>query len=105
MSSQSKTVQGQLLNITSKDVLTDILIEVSLIQPRNPADRPEYRAFGIINGYKPELDNKSYILRLSETVSGGVFISIDGIPDTTQTRFKVSFQDSAWINLDWFQSL
>jgi hypothetical protein len=105
MSNLSKKVQGQLLDIASKEILSDILIEIFLIQPKSSVDRFEYRAYGTIKGYKPEFDNKSYNLKLGESISGNVFISIDGIPDTTQTRFKIVLQDSVWSNLDWFQSL
>lgn len=105
MNIQSKKVRGQLLDIVSKNILIEILVEISLIQSQSSSDRPEYRAIGTIQGYRPELADKSHILRLSETVLGEVFISIDGVPDTTQTRFKVLLQDSVWINIDWFQSL
>jgi len=103
MGNQSKEARGQLLDFANRNILSEILVEINLIQ--SESDYPEYRVFGAIQGYKPELANKSHILKFREEISGELFISIDGMPDMTQTRFKVFLQDPSWSNLDWFQSL
>jgi hypothetical protein len=58
----------------------------------------------MVEGYKPELGNKSHLLKLSDDLVGAVFISIDGIPGN-QTCFKVYLQDNIWNNLEWFQKI
>ena len=105
MTTQSKKVHGQLLDRSNRDIVAEVSVNVSLIQSQDPVVLPEYRVTMTTDGYKPELDNKSYILSLSEKISGDVFISIAGIPNKIQTRFTVNLKDSVWYNLEWFQSL
>jgi hypothetical protein len=105
MSVQTKNVSGQLLDMERKNILADVSVVINLVQPKNLDDRPHYEVSATVKGYKPELADKSHILKINEIVSGEVFIYISGIPNTTQTRFKVNLQDSAWNSLQWFQAL
>ena len=105
MSTQIKNALGQLLDMERKNILAEVSVVINLVHPKSPDDRPHYQVTATVKGYKPELADKSHILKLSETVSGEVFISIIGVPDTTQTRFTVTLQDSAWNSVQWFQSL
>ncbi len=106
MSNQTKTLSGQLWDMESKAFISDIMVTISLVQPKNPNGYPEYKVVkATVPGYKPDLSNKSFILKLSEAVSGEAFITIVGIPDMTETQFTLHLQGSAWNNLEWFQLL
>jgi hypothetical protein len=104
MQRTTKKIQGQLLDKDSRMLLSESSISITLIEPQNPNDRPRYEASLTVDGYKPEFDNNSYLLKLSNDLIGEVFISIDGIPGT-QTRFKVHLQDSNWSNVEWFKKI
>ena len=105
MNAQSKNVQGQLLDAVTRDILADILPEIVHVQSINHSERPQYQVYGTIKGYRPDLADKSYILKINEKVSGEVSISIHGTPEMEETRFKLYLTDSAWLRSDWFQSL
>lgn len=102
MSNQIKKVRAQLLDSVSKSILSEIIVEIKLLLPQNGI--PEYQIVGFM-GYKPELSDKSHILQLSEQVTGEIFISIDGLPDLNQTRYKIYLQGNTWNNLEWYKSL
>ena len=103
MSNQIKTVKGQLLDISGNEVLLEIMVEIELILSQN--DIPQYQVFGSIKSYRPDLSDKSHTLKLNEQISGEVFISIDGLPDVTETRYRIYLQGDSWNNLEWFTSL
>jgi hypothetical protein len=100
----TKQIQGQLLDKDSKMLLSESMVSITLVDPQNPDDLPRYEASLTVDGHKPELDNKSHLLKLSDNLIGEVFISIEGIPGT-QTRFKVFLQGSNWSNVEWFQKI
>ncbi len=59
-----------------------------------------------MKGYKPELSDKVYTLKLSEKISGRVFITTSVVDfDTEQTRFNLAFEDAVWRGQKWFKSL
>jgi hypothetical protein len=100
----TKRIPGQLFDKDSRMLLSESTVSITLIDPQNPNDRPHYEASLTVDGYEPELDNKSHLLKLSNDLIGEVFISVDGIPGT-QTRFKVHLQDTNWSNVEWFQKI
>ncbi len=104
MKRTTKKTQGQLIDKDSKTLLSEAAVSITLIDPQNPDDRPHYEVSLAMDGYKPDLDNKSHLLKLGDNLVGEVFISIDGIPGN-QTYFKVHLQDNIWNSLEWFQTL
>jgi hypothetical protein len=105
MSTNTKITKGSLLDISTRNVLVDVSIEITLSQPSNPNDKPSYQGIMTIKGYRPEYDNKAYLLKIGDQLIGEVFIHIVGIPDMTKTSFSVNFVDAAWKNIDWFKNL
>jgi len=106
MNRTTKKVQGQLLDKSSKMLLSESSVTIILIDPQRPNDRPRYEASLTVDGYKPELDNKSHLLKLGDDLIGEVFISISTreLPGR-KTHFKVNLQDSIWNNLEWFKKI
>ena len=101
MRNQNKQVKGQLLDAISKELLAEIDVEIKLVEHQNAL--PEYQVFGFME-YKPELSEKSHILRFKNQIEGEVFISIDGLPHA-KTRYKIFLQSNVWNNLEWYKSL
>ena len=106
MNRTTKKVQGQLLDRSSKILLSETSVTIILIDPQRPDDLPRYEVSLTVDGYKPELDNKSHLLKLGDDLIGEVFISISPheVPGR-QTHFKVNLQDSIWNNLEWFKKI
>jgi hypothetical protein len=106
MNRTTKNVQGQLLGKSGRNLLSEARVTITLIDPQRQDERPTYEVSLIVDGYKPELDNKSHLLKLSDDLIGQVFISISihEIPGL-QTSFKVFLQDSIWNNLEWFKKI
>ena len=106
MSRTTKKVQGQLLDISSNTLLSAALVTITLVDPQRSDDRPRYEASLIVDGYKPELDNKSYLLKLGDGIVGEIFISISTreLPGL-QTHFIINLQGKTWSNLDWFENI
>ncbi|MFQ5615332.1 MAG: hypothetical protein ACE5GO_02590 [Anaerolineales bacterium] len=105
MNNQTKSVQGQLLDLNSKEVVAEDSVSIVLAQAGRPDERPKYTARMTVEGYKPELDSKTHILRLSEDLAGKVILSLVENPGQTQTQFVVILHDPVWHDLDWFESL
>jgi hypothetical protein len=111
MSIQTKSVRGYLLEKDSKEILTEAMVDISLISPSNPVGKPRIKGTIITKGFKPQLSDESYILKLDAGFSGSVRITIKPIHplrdvDPTITQFDVLFEDSVWYtSLEWFESL
>ena len=106
MSRTTKKVQGQLLDISSKTLLSAALVTITLVDPQRSDDKPRYEASLTVDGYKPELDNKSHLLKLGDDLVGEIFISISTREAPgLQTHFIVNLQGSTWSNLDWFKKI
>jgi hypothetical protein len=104
MKTQTKRIKGKLLDISNNQLLADVFADITLCDPQNENDKPHYGVVIIVNGYMPDLTDKSHILNLNDKMSGEVFITIDGIPGE-KTRYTCVLQDEKWNNLNWFQSL
>jgi hypothetical protein len=102
----TKKVRGQLFDNNSKTILSESLVTITQIDTQYPDDRPRYEVSLTVDGYKPELDNKTYLLKIGNNLIGEIFISISSreLPGR-QTHFKVNLQDSIWNNLDWFKNI
>ena len=105
MSINTKIMMGSLLDISTRNVLADVSIEITLSQPIKPKKKPSYQVIMTIIGYRPEYDNKTYLLKIGEQLIGEVIVHIVGIPDITRTSYSVKFVDTAWQNKDWFKNL
>ncbi|HCC78587.1 MAG: hypothetical protein A2X25_09735 [Chloroflexi bacterium GWB2_49_20] len=102
----TKKVQGKLLDKSSKLLLSNCSVTITLIDAQNSDNRKKFEVFLTVDGYKPELDNKTHLLRLDDDLSGEVFISISTseLPGI-KTHFKVFLQDNVWGNLEWFMKI
>jgi hypothetical protein len=106
MSPQTKSVRGQLMDVENKELLGEVIIDISLFPPPYSVERPKYQGTLTMNGYRPELSEKAYTLKLGEKLSGRVFITTSVVDlDTEQTHFDLIFQDAAWRGQKWFKSL
>jgi hypothetical protein len=106
MNRTTKKVQGQLLDINSKMPLSNGSVTIILIDPQRPNDLPRYEVSLIVDGWKPELGNKSHLLKLGDDLIGEVFIfSPLGELPGVQTHFKVNLQGNIWNNLEWFNKI
>jgi hypothetical protein len=104
MKTQTKRIAGRLLDISNNNHLADVLANITLRDPQNEKDKPEFDVVIIVDEYKPELSDKSHILNLNDKIAGEVFITISGIPGKP-TRYTCNLQDAKWNNLEWFQTL
>jgi len=105
MKRTTKKVRGQLLDKSSKMVLSECLVNITLIDTQRPDDRPSYKATLTVDGYKPELDSKTLLLKLDDDLIGEIFIHISPHVPGQEIYFIVDLQDSIWKNLDWFKKL
>ena len=104
MAIKTKNVHGNLMNPSGNDVLAEIMVEVSLIIPKNPTEKPSYAVTATTENYRPDLSNKSLKLELDNKIAGEVYVTIEGLP-SDKTNFKIFLQDNIWNNVDWFNSL
>jgi hypothetical protein len=104
MNSQSKNEMGELLDIQDGVIIAETAVKITLSKPEKENEHPKYQVFIIMDGYRPELNGKSFILKLA-TISGEVFLTMTGIPDGYEHRFAALLHGRAWQNTDWFDSL
>lgn len=109
MSALTKSVPGQLLDVNNNELLAEGTVDINYNTSPNSAGHPEYKATMTMRGYQPRFSSKTYILKLSDKISGRVFITMTTTAvadfDATQTRFTLSFEDDVWRSFEWLQSL
>ncbi len=105
MNRTTKKVRGQLLDRSSKMVLSECLVNITLIDTQRPDDRPSYKVSLTVDGYKPELDNKTLLLKLGDNLIGEIIIHISPLVPGQEIYFIVDLQDSIWQNLEWFNKI
>ena len=106
MSPQTKRVDGELLDIKNNEFLGEVTVDIALLPPPYSVERPKYKATLTMKGYKPELSDKAYMLKLGKKISGRVLITTSVVDlDAEQTQFDLVFQDAAWRGQKWFKSL
>jgi hypothetical protein len=94
----------------SKEIIAEAMVDISITSSSNPSGKPGIKGTLITKGFTPRLHDKSYILKLNETVSWRVRITMQPISmsdfDPTLTRFDIFFEDAAWYSTaTWFESL
>jgi len=104
MMTQSKRINGKLFDRSGSVILAEVLVDVILRDPQNQVDKPSYSVVLTVDGYKPELDNQSHILKLDDKISGEVFVTIAGLPGE-KTQYSCSLSDGRWNGLEWFRDL
>jgi hypothetical protein len=108
MTTQTKTIHSYLLDKDSKEIVTEATVEISLFT--TPDKQAEIKGTITTKGFTPLLQDKSYILKLNERISGRVRMIMQPVTtwdfDPSLTRFKVFFEDNVWnANIEWFESL
>jgi hypothetical protein len=109
MFSRTKSLNGYLLDLDTKEIVTEALVEIILITPSNPAAIPSIKGTLLTKGYTPQYNDKSYMLKLGD-FSDTVRITMQQInpmkDDITRTRFDISFEGSSWhTDIKWFDAL
>ena len=104
MSALTKSVPGLLLDVENDQLLAEVTVDINFITPPNSAGQPEYKATMTMKGTRPQYSDKTYTLKLSDKISGKVFITMVDF-NATQTRFTLFFEDAVWRSLEWLQSL
>ena len=74
MNLTTKKALGQLLDKDNQMLLAKTSVTINLLDPLHPNDRPRYEVSLTVNGYRPELDNKTHLLTLGDDLVGEVFI-------------------------------
>jgi hypothetical protein len=67
--------KGFFIEIDSKEIITESKVDISFIPPHNPGRQPSLIGILIIKGFKPQFQNKQYLLKLSDKTSGKVRIT------------------------------
>ena len=106
----TKTVSGMLRDIKSKEIITEVLVHLSLISSPEQDKQPGIEGTLIIQDFKPEYHDKQYILNINEKVSGRVRITMQpmsgGDMDLITTQYDIWFEDPFWTSgVEWFDSL
>jgi hypothetical protein len=109
MFSETRSHGGYLLDLDTKEIVTDVVVEITLITPSNPAAIPSIKGMLLTKGYTPQYHDKPYILKLGD-FSDTVRITMQPIDpmkeDLTRTRFDISFEGSSWrTDIKWFVTL
>ena len=105
MGTEMKKVSGLLLDIGSKQLCEEIELEITLTQTSNANGYPEITILAITNGFKPDLNGKSFLLKLQNIIEGKVGFNSKGVTEDTRTTFEIEFQDSLWLDPAWFKML
>lgn len=109
MNTQTKTISGRLLDVDSKDEIADVSLEIVAREPHHSHQSTGYFIQAIMQGYKPDITERVYLLELSEKIAGEVFLISHLIKkvdfDTTLSIFNVYLQDTFWLRTKWFESL
>lgn len=104
MSKQTKRVSGHLLDLDSKEIVTEVAVEIILFPP-DPAGQYAIKGTLIVKGYKPEYHDKVYILKLND-FSDRVRLTLQPLFNVPATRFDVWFEGSSWhTDIEWFDAL
>ena len=107
---KTKAVSGYLRDIESKEIITEVLVHISLISPPDLHGQPRINGTLIIQSFKPEFNDKQFILFFSEKISGRVRITMQpmssGDMDLITTQYDIWFEDPFWVsNIEWFESI
>ncbi len=99
-----KNVEAKIYDLDNGNFISDIDLEIELVLPSNPNEKPHYEVIGKIHKTIVEISDKSFILELKPELRGCAFLTMIGFTQWL-TEFKVYLQDSIWLNLGWFESL
>ena len=89
--------KGFLIEIDSKEIITESMVDISFIPPPNPGGQPSLIGILIIKGFKPQFQNKQYLLKLSDKTSGKVRITMQPLLMLgIETLFDFWVEDSSW---------
>lgn len=108
MKKESKIVMGELFDIENKNLLETVSVHITQEISGVLDDQPHRSAQATIKGFKPQLADKDYILKISEIISGKISLStqvnLNSI-DYDKTEFTVNFNDDVWNKSVWFELL
>lgn len=105
MNRQSKTVQVDLLDNKSREVLASGFASITLVVPTSPSARPSYETSFELAGYAPLLSGRTCVLKIGEIIEGEVLLNIVGDPSTERTLYEMHLQDPIWNNIEWFHHI
>ncbi len=110
MPNKTLTIPGCLRDIESKEIITEVSVHLSLIPPPILHGQPRIKGTLIIQSFKPEYNDKQFILELSKAITGRVRITMQpmsgGDMDLINTQYDIGFEDPFWAsNIGWFESL
>lgn len=105
MTEQTKTTSGQLLDMESKAVVSDISVTVKLTQP-DPNTHSKLEVIrASVPGIQVDISGKAYLLKCNDAPPVEVFINVLDFPSKDETRYNVLFQSQPNEVFNWFQSL
>ena len=102
-----KSVIAKIYDPENNKLISDINIEVILVNPKNPNEKPQYRVAGLIEKYDDVtawISDKNLILEFTPELRGFALFSISDVTGWF-TKYKIFLQDSIWMNLTWFESI
>ena len=99
-----KTVKAKIYDPDNGNFLSDISVEIEMVTPSNPDEKPHYEVNGKIDKICVEFSDKNLIIELNPSLRGFALFSIKNIAGWF-TEYHIFLQDSVWNNLEWFTSL
>ena len=110
MSIKTLTLPGYLRDIKSKEIITEVLVHMSIILPPAPNAQSRIKGSLMIQNFKPEYNDRQFFLELSKEITGRVRTTMQpmsgGDIDLINTEYDIRFEDSIWSsNIGWFESL
>jgi len=106
MPTTQKSLPGQLVDITTEQLKGDVMVYISPVTSLKSDEIPEIKAILSINGWKPELHDRRYKLKLDK-LSDDVILSMQPVNmanfDITQTWFTIFFVGNTWNSPEWVE--
>ena len=99
-----KSVKAKIFDPVNDNFLSDISVEIELVTPSNPNEKPHYEVIGKIDKMFVEISDKNLVLEFHPNLRGLALFTISNIAGW-YTEYKIHLLDSVWMNLDWFTSL
>ncbi|MGD0752816.1 MAG: hypothetical protein ABSA23_15580 [Anaerolineales bacterium] len=104
MSPKQKSMLGQLLDISTEQLIDVVTVYIDLITPFTSDKIPEIKATLSIKGWKPEFNDRRFILKVDRFSDDVCLImlpvNVEEL-DKSITWFKIFFGGDTWQSPEW----
>jgi len=105
MNEKITLISGQLLEIKTQSVVTDISITLKFTQPDPNTHSKLEVVRATVPGVQVDISDKAYLLKVNDAPLIEVFVNVLDFPSRQETRYKIAFQSQPDDVFNWYQSV